>query len=145
MIDAMIILASHGSLANGYKDTLGLLGVDTSNIICMNFYTDKGNNLEDIKKIIADYDEKKPMIIFTDIMYGSVNQIFIQEKINSKKKNIHIIAGCNLPVVMSICLETNELTEEKISELVNESKKQLIYETDFELKKIDKTNDDILN
>ena len=68
--------------------------------------------------------------MFTDLLGGSVNQGFI-EKIT--KYNIELIAGANLPIIMTIVLKLGEqdLTKDEIREAIEEARDQLVYVNDL--------------
>ena len=71
------VLASHGYLADGFKSSLSIiLGEETAkNIQTVNAFVDKNENIElRLEQLVNSYDAKNQIIIFTDIMYGSVNQ-----------------------------------------------------------------------
>lgn len=144
MKNADIVLASHGNLAEGYIDTLKMLGVDTSCITVLSFYGSSGANVEDIHKLIENCNESRPLVVFTDIMFGSVNQMFLTEKEKSGKKNIYIITGMNLPAVMAVCMESEQITGAKIASIVAKAKEQLVFETDRVLKSFS-CDDDVLS
>lgn len=127
MVNAKVVIATHGKMASGILDTLELLGVNRENIETMGFYGADGLCEKDITVFVESLDENKEIFVFTDIAFGSVNQLFFKEKLRTNKKNLHIISGVNLPLIMSVCLESGDLNEDKIQELVTSSKEQIIY------------------
>lgn len=112
-------------MAKGYISTLELLGVDTSNIVCLDFYSEGSTNESDVKRLFDDLDANNQMIVFTDIMYGSVNQLFIRYKNQYIQKNVSIITGVNLPIVIEIATKQDDLTIEQINEMVEVCRMQL--------------------
>lgn len=113
-----ILLASHGYLAKGLKNTLSIFSQDADRIEVICAYVDESNNyIEDIKKFIENSPENDS-IIFTDIYGGSVNTKIVEEMVNSKK-NIPIISGMNLPLVLSVLIE-DDISKDRISEIIGE-------------------------
>lgn len=119
-----IIIATHYNFAEGLKSTVEFLtSVNNIQVICA--YVDKDVKLEDqIKLIFSKVNNDDEVFVFTDLMGGSVNQGFIPY-INDK---FHLISGINLPLVMTIALQGEELlTEDEIENIIEEAKGQIIY------------------
>ena len=95
-----IVVASHSLLAQGFKDTLEFLTgkSDAVNAVCA-YVNDNGEGLG-----------------------GSVNQRFSR----FASDRIHVIAGVNLPLAMTVALAR---PDEKLDfdALVNEARQQIIY------------------
>ncbi|MEB3363252.1 hypothetical protein SDC49_04515 [Lactobacillus sp. R2/2] len=50
-----------------------------------------------------------------------------------KRKNINVITGVNLALVLSITLDpSNQLKKQKIQELIAQAKNQIVYMNDYE-------------
>ena len=118
-----ILIATHGTLASGAKSTIELLVGNMADITCINAYVEGG---EDVPESIAKFfDSVKPgeeVFVFTDILGGSVNQ-----KITAyaAKLNVFIIAGFNLPVILTVLMETETVTKERLNEIIEESRSQM--------------------
>lgn len=120
-----ILLASHGTLSAGLKNTLNFfLGEDCS-ITDVNAYSEPGDEyLVQIQEFI-DNSEDDESIIFTDIYGGSVNQQ-VTRLVISSKKNIPIITSMNLPIVLSIVLSSEKITQNTIQHLLTECAPKLV-------------------
>lgn len=121
-----IILASHGKLAEGFLDTLTLLGADTASVEYLDFYDEDGATEADAIRLLQETDEDTLLVIFTDIMFGSVNQMFLRLAANIEKKNIRIITGFNLPVALAVIMAEDPLTDDKLCQLVSDGREQLL-------------------
>lgn len=127
-----IIVATHGNMAKGLKDTLEFLAGKMNNLYIITAYV---NNI-DIDKEIRDLIEKDDEIyVLTDIMSGSVTQKFYRYM----SDNVHIISGINLPLALSIAIQINTDNEIKIEQLIKEAKEQIVYVNKSSL---DISNDD---
>jgi fructoselysine/glucoselysine PTS system EIIA component len=119
-----IILASHGNLAKGMKDTLNMIIGDTESVKAFSSYRDEDANIgllieEHLKEI---YNQGK-VYILTDIFGGSVNN----EVMNLIRKypDVNLIAGMNLPLVISIATN-DEISEELLEEFIRESQGAIV-------------------
>ncbi len=121
------IFASHHKLAYGLKDTINFLTNSNKEIYDINAYLNEEE--KDITNVVADlfvsFDPNDEVIILTDIMGGSVYQKFYPY-INN---HVHVICGMNLPMALSLVMASEEepLTSDKVSQLIEDSKKQIVY------------------
>lgn len=113
-----ILLASHGKMAAGLKNTLEIFLGPTDSITAVCAYLDSSDNyIYEIESFIQSAHDDA--IIFTDINGGSVNQKVVQLVLASNK-DIPVITSMNLPIVLSIALLEEEMTEEKLNELIKD-------------------------
>ena len=125
-----IIIASHQYLAQGLKSTLEYIVPNTVEVIDINAYIENISVENQILTSLEQCNEEEQIFVFTDLLGGSVNQGFI-EKIS--KYNIELIAGANLPIIMTIVLKLGEqdLTKDEIREAIEEARDQLVYVNDL--------------
>lgn len=120
-----IILASHGNLAKGMKDTLNMIIGDVSMVEAFSSYRDEEvNTKEAIVAIIKENYDKKDIFILTDILGGSVNTE-IMSLINKYPK-IHVLSGMNLPLVISLVTQVGEISGTLLQEIIEESKQGIV-------------------
>ena len=112
-----IVVASHSLLAQGFKDTLEFLTgkSDAVNAVCA-YVNDNGAAVE---AALSGTDE---VVVLTDALGGSVNQRFSR----FASDRIHVIAGVNLPLAMTVALAR---PDEKLDfdALVDEARQQIVY------------------
>lgn len=118
-----ILIASHGHLASGLQSSLEILTGLGKEVSVIDAYVDDRDYTKDIKNFVEDLNGKTG-IIFTDLLGGSVNQKVMLEV--AQKKNIFVITGTNLAVVLSVALSTDPVTREGLQELVDASQVQLV-------------------
>lgn len=125
-----IIIASHQYLAQGLKSTLEYIVPNTVEVIDINAYIENISVENQILTSLEQCNEEEQIFVFTDLLGGSVNQGFI-EKIT--KYNIELIAGANLPIIMTIVLSLGEqdLTKDEIRVAIEEARDQLVYVNDL--------------
>lgn len=116
-----IVVASHSLLAQGFKDTLEFLTgkSDAINAVCA-YVNDNGEGLDAaVEAALSGTDE---VVVLTDALGGSVNQRFSR----FASDRIHVIAGVNLPLAMTVALAR---PDEKLDfdALVDEARQQIVY------------------
>lgn len=118
-----ILIATHGTLASGAKSTIELLVGNMADITCINAYVEGGEDVpESITRFFDSVKPEEVVFVFTDILGGSVNQ-----KITAyaSKLNVFIIAGFNLPVILTVLMETEKVTKERLKEIIEESRSKM--------------------
>lgn len=123
-----IILASHSQMANGVKKTVELIMGQQPNLHAIAAYDDEQESLE---KLVTTHIEKNPhdkFLFLTDIIGGSVNTTIAQ--IIDDKKNMFLITGMNLPLVLTILTTkmdnySSEQIASKLEDFFKEARKEL--------------------
>ncbi len=121
-----ILLASHGKLADGIYSSLKIIMGEQNNIETLCAYMEEEFNLkQEISDRLKDLSDEDKLIVVTDIFGGSVNNEFMS---NLNRKNLYLIAGLNLPLVMELINISNENDlENLIMEAIENSKKSIQY------------------
>ena len=125
------IVASHHKLAYGLKETLVFLTSISKNLHEISAYVESSIPIDkQIDNVFSNINEEDEVIIMSDMKGGSVNQKFYPF-INDY---VHLISGINLPLALSILLlpDDNKITKDKIEELVEEAKQQIVYINEIE-------------
>lgn len=119
-----IILASHGALAKGMKDTLDMIVGNQVSIQAYSAYDEENVDFaSDIsQQITREINEQ--FIIVTDVMGGSVNNAMTELVL--RYKNVFLITGMNLPLVLSLATYSGDIDLKALDELVQEGKRGLI-------------------
>lgn len=137
-----VIIASHHKLADGMGDTLKYLVPSLTDIETISAYLD--NELIDsaVEAALGHCQDTEDVVVFTDLLGGSVNQEFVRQL----KPNVHVIAGMNLPIIMTLLLqlENQPLSEELITQSIEEAKNQIIYVNQFLKESVDDLDEDEL-
>jgi len=125
-----IIIASHNHMASGLESTLEFIAGKQDNVQVLDAYVD-GDPIDDkVKNLFDGIDDDVEVIVFTDMLAGSVNQKFFPYR---TRPHTHIITGMNLPVVLGIAMEgTNDyITVDRIHHIISESRNALQYVNEF--------------
>lgn len=120
-----IILVSHGKLALGMKDTLQLIVGPRNDVTAYEAYEDgKGDKfIGQIKKLVSENANEK-FVVITDVLGGSVNNEMTS--LLKENRNIYLITGMNLPLVITLATKTGEVNSEFIDSVVGEGQKGVI-------------------
>lgn len=116
-----ILIASHGHMASGMKSSIEILTGMGAQIVAVDAYVDESDYLPEIRQFVKN--ATGPAVIFTDLLGGSVNQKVILE---CDHQNIFIVSQMNLAIVMAVLLDTEELTTQRLQELIKQSQVQLV-------------------
>lgn len=96
-----IILFSHGQLAVGLADSCKLI-IGENRFKVLNILLDQ--SIEQIEynldNVIDGFSKEQPIVIVTDIPGGSTTQTTIKKI--SQRKNVYVVTGMNLGLVMSL-------------------------------------------
>jgi len=110
-----ILLLSHGRLCEGMMDSLQMLGMDTTKVAAMPLYID--SELDDYTKQLSDLidalDDGDGVLVITDIVSGTP---FNRCCLLYDKKNIEVITGLSLPMVVSAITSRDMYSLEKLGE-----------------------------
>lgn len=97
-----LVLASHGKLADGMKDSVQLIVGRSAEIYTICAYVDETVKLENqIEDLFEKFDDSDEVIVVTDIFGGSVNNEFMNRL---QKGKFWLIAGMNLSLVIELTL-----------------------------------------
>lgn len=125
-----VIIASHHHLATGMKDTIEYLIPSIGKIDVIAAYINNEPIEDEISKLLESYPVDEKVLIFTDLLGGSVNQTFIRYM---SKRNLILVTGMNLPIIMTLLLsiESEDLSEDLIRKSIDEAKNQLLFVNDI--------------
>ena len=103
-----IIIATHGPLADAFKETLKMFTSDISDIYSVGL-TELG--VEDFKErlnaVVKEcYEEDKEILVLADLFGGTpFNTAMVEVK--GKYENVEVISGINLPLLIESALLRN--------------------------------------
>ena len=135
------VFATHHSMASGMKDTMEFLTKSEDALYDISAYMGESQD-EDLTARVAElfggFAPEDKVVIFTDLMSGSVNQKFFPY-INN---HVFLLSGANVPLAMQLMLaDEDELTDEFVRESLEEAKNQLIFINDWQ-KEISESDED---
>ncbi|GEN94019.1 PTS sugar transporter subunit IIA [Pediococcus ethanolidurans] len=140
-----ILVASHGKLASGLKSSIELLSGLGEKLSVIDAYIDDTDYTDQIDYFIKQL-KHEPGVILTDIKGGSVNQRVVQRLLGQENKNVFVITGVNLPLVMSFVLNKDPVDRNLVDKIVAESKLEVIdWQIPDNTDKSEESNSDFFN
>lgn len=120
------LIATHGSLAGGAQSSLEMILGSTDNIFVLQAYAEENKSIQDELEIIfSQVSATDEMIIFTDLMGGSVTNQVLQY---TRKENVYVISGFNLPLLLDIVLaDADTPVMEVIETGIQNAKDQIVF------------------
>ena len=117
-----ILIATHGKMASGIRYTVELIIGKMEGIETIDAYVTPEDNVEEKFEEYFRKHEQDRVIVFTDLMGGSVNQKLMEY---SKRENVTLITGTNLPVLMQVMLADDGVTDDEIQEYIEDARSEL--------------------
>lgn len=93
----------------------------------MSFYNGNGHYEDEILRHFASTGSDDQLFVCTDIQYGSVNQRFVREVLKWETKNIFILSGINLPLLLEVITTSALITKEMLVSMVEKAAKQIVF------------------
>ena len=118
-----VVLASHGRLAEGMKDTLGIILGELPDLTTLCAYVDPDVTLaQQVKDVLARKVPGEEMLVVTDLFGGSVNNEFMGLL---GEKDFILVAGMNMPMLVELVSE-DAPTVEGIQRVVDQGKQSIL-------------------
>jgi fructoselysine/glucoselysine PTS system EIIA component len=121
------LIATHGTFSAGIKSSLDIILGSVGDVFLIQAYIDDTTSVEtEIKKILEQIIDEDELIIFSDILGGSITNKIIEQA--AHKPNIHIVTGFNLPLLIDIILADKSIpAEEAINTALDNAREQMVY------------------
>lgn len=121
-----LVLASHGRLAEGMKNSAQIIVGKSIEIFTICAYVDERVTLESqIDELFDSFIESDEIIVITDIFGGSVNNEFVQRLPN---RRFWLVSGMSLPLVIQMAMiDENDSIQEKIKEALETGKEMICF------------------
>ena len=117
-----ILIATHGKMASGIRYTAELIVGKSDEITTIDAYVTPEDNVEAQFEQYFKEHEGERIIVFTDLMGGSVNQKLMGY---AQSENVTLITGTNLPVLMQVMLADEDVDDAEIQEYIDDAREEL--------------------
>ena len=125
-----ILIVSHGRMCEGVLDTLRIFVPSLTHVTAIPFYSEGIDGVSVYKEYINNITDEDVVVIFTDLLNGSVHQMVCNDL--KEKSNVHIIAGFNLPTIFDLVLkEKEDINDECIRSALKMGKDCMVYMKDY--------------
>lgn len=116
-----IILASHGGLAAGAKDTLGMVLGDVSNVHVVSLARDDKEPITNkVDAMIATFNADDTVYVLTDMLGSSVNNNMVELSRNGAA--FTVISGFNIPLALTLAMSPAPVKGAELAALINEAR-----------------------
>ena len=120
-----ILIATHGEFAGGLKQTMDFVLGGNEKVGVLSAYTTPDFDMDrEAVAVVDELEDGDELIVLTDVLGGSVNNEASQFK---NLANVHVIAGMNLALVLSLVISTEPDTSRLIEESIHAAKEQMMY------------------
>jgi fructoselysine/glucoselysine PTS system EIIA component len=120
------LIATHGTFAKGIYSSLEIIMGTLENVFLIQAYTGENKSLkEEIDQVLEQTKADDELIVFTDLMGGSITNQILQYAL---KKNVYIVSGFNLPLLLDIMLADQKIpVNEVIENGINNAREQIVF------------------
>lgn len=121
-----LVLASHGRLAEGMKNSAQFIAGESTAIDTICAYVEEQVTLESqIDEVFGQYSDEDEIVVVTDIFGGSVNNEFLNRL---QKQKFWLISGMNLPMIIQLAMiKDSDDIFEKVQEAVETGKEMTCF------------------
>ena len=124
------LIASHGRFSEGTVSFLKIMTGEKENVYTLSAFLDDSSIQDLVKDRLKEIGEFDQLIVFCDIHGGSVAQE-VYRQASEDNRNIQIIAGYNLALVMDLILKDTVLSESDIRESIEGARNAMVYLNDM--------------
>lgn len=117
------VIATHSTLAEGFANVIRFFNAELENVRFINAYVERQEFEKDFRACLEPVKEQN-VIVLTDILGGSVNQVATRLL---PEYGYHLITGINLPLLLEMIFVPDDITGDQIAEMIERAKEQLIY------------------
>lgn len=126
-----ILVASHGKMAEGMVHSVSIFAGESQQLSYLCAYTNEIPLEQQIQQYFNDIQEDQEVLIFTDLLGGSVNRAFLPYL---KRPHTHLIAGVHLALLLEFILKPEDyLAPQDVLSLVEASRAGVAYMNLYEM------------
>lgn len=118
MIKLKIILASHGELAKGMKQSVELIAGEQEQLKTMCAYVTPNYDLQEQVRKIFDNRGQETLVVVTDIFGGSVNNEFMRYL---DEDQFFLISGMSMSLIIELITKLETITANEVADRLRES------------------------
>ena len=123
------LIATHGHFASGIRSSLDIIIGQTDNVFLIEAYVNENKGIEsDVEAIVSTLDKDDELIIFTDLLGGSItNQVV---RFTQGRDKVHIVSGFNLALLIEVLMaDAATPAAEVIESAIMNAREQVAYVT----------------
>lgn len=122
-----ICIATHGHYSSGIYSSFQLIAGAKENIDLIEAYINDDNLPDTIAAYMARQNPADTLIVFTDLLGGSINQTFAPYL---QTHDFHLVTGINLAMLLELAF-MDEIDADGIRRIVDNGRAQIVYVNDL--------------
>lgn len=120
-----IVLASHGGLSAGMRDTVQMILGELPNLYAIATLRDETEPVTAAaRRLLDSFDEGDAIYIVTDVMGGSVNNDMMT--LLADYPAVHLLCGMNASLVLTLASSDEALTQDELAECIADARAQIV-------------------
>lgn len=120
-----IILASHGGMSNGLKNTLELILGDLPNVHAVATTRDETEPITAATRRLLDgFDPEDKVYILTDVIGGSVNNDMMT--LLADYPDLTVICGTNVCLALNLASCEEKISDQELEEFMDQARGQIV-------------------
>ncbi len=123
-----ILLISHFGLAGGMLSTMSYFGIGGDHCTAINAFENDLDPKTELEKFWAGVNDEDQVLIFTDIMGGSVNQLVTPY---IPRPNTYVFAGMNFPMLITAATLPEDATDDELRYIATEARNGVVLMNDY--------------
>ena len=137
-----IILASHGNMSAGMKDTVSMVFGDLPNLYVVATTRDEKESVGIVTRRLLDgFQPEDQVFILTDVLGGSVNNEMMA--LLREYPKVIVICGMNLSLVLNLALAAEPLLPKTVEDMIAQAREQIINCTAMLKNAVEEEEDDL--
>ncbi|WP_455437779.1 PTS sugar transporter subunit IIA [Hungatella hathewayi] len=138
-----IILASHGGMSAGVKDTVQMVLGDLPNLYTAATERDETESiLTVVRRLLDGFEASDQVYILTDVLGGSVNNDMMT--LLGEYPDLTIICGMNLSLVLALAMVNEPLSPGELENIIGQAREQIVNCTELLRSAAGEEGEDIL-
>ena len=133
-----IVIMTHGQMANGILNTLSIFTADLQSVTAISAYVDDCDPKAELERFFAEVSETDQVILCTDILGGSVNQLAVPDL---SRPNTYLFTGINFPLLLQLMCLDEEASEAQIKALAEVGKEAVVCMNDYQFPQFDEEDE----
>lgn len=120
------LIATHGALASGFRSSLEMIAGAGDSVHLIQAYMDESKPVnEELTNLFGSAGPEEEWVVFSDLLGGSITNQLVQA---AAGKNVHIVAGFNLPLLLEVVLsDPEEPIGDILEAAIDRAREQLVY------------------
>ncbi len=120
-----IILASHGGMAAGAKDTAEMILGELPNVSTVSTTRDETESIvHPVERLLAGWPKDDAVFVLTDVLGGSVNNDLLG--LVPRYPNLNLICGMNMSLILNLAALEEAPDTDDLAEIMAQAREEIV-------------------